>query len=98
MYRISETPPAPRPAAHRWYNRDRMAVVIEFKPHGARQWDFLGRFSASEEELLALRELLQSHDDLWAVLDRIPKGLLWDTLDVLRSEGYEARVSFVEDN
>jgi hypothetical protein len=70
-------------------------VVIEFKPHDAREWDLLGRFSASEEELLALRELLESHDDLYAVLDRIPKNsLLWDTLDMLRSEGHEARVRF----
>ena len=73
-------------------------VVIEFKAHDAREWDLLGRFSTSEEELLALRELLESHGDLYAVLDRIPKNsLLRDTLDMLHSEGHEARVRFEDD-
>jgi hypothetical protein len=41
-----------------------------------------------------VRAVLERHDDPLEALSILPKGLLWDTLDVLRLEGHPVRVRF----
>ena len=54
-------------------------------------------FSAAPDEIAALRSVLEKHEDAsYDALSILPRGLLWDTLDVLGSEGHAARVSFIE--
>lgn len=75
-----------------------MRMTIEFKRPEATAWDSLGTFSATEDEMAELRELLDGHDNPCEILDRISNRLVADALDILRADGYMARVSFPADN
>ena len=68
------------------------------RPAGKDAWETLGTFSAAPGELAALRSVIERHGDPYDALRSLPRGLLWDTLDVLRSEGHTARVTFLEDH
>lgn len=72
-------------------------VLVEFRPAGA-SWETLGTFTAAPDELAALRSVLERHDNPYDALSLLPKGLLFDTLDILRSAGHEARLAFLEDH
>jgi hypothetical protein len=72
-------------------------VLVEFRPAGA-SWETLGTFTAAPNEIAALRAVLEAHENPYQALTLLPKGLLWDTRDVLRSEGHEARLTFLEDH
>jgi hypothetical protein len=74
-----------------------MHVTIEFQKPAASRWETLGNFTASEKELTELQELLEGREDPFEVLDCITNRLIFDTLDILRSDGYRARVRFHED-
>lgn len=69
-------------------------LIIEFRTRESTAWDHLGRFTTTPAELAQLKALLADGRDPTKALDRIPKGLLWDALDILRAEGHEARVRF----
>ena len=73
-------------------------ILIEFLPHDASKWEVLGRFTATEAEIAELRALLKAHDSPYGALDRLPKGLLFDALDICRQEGHDARVTFREED
>jgi hypothetical protein len=72
-------------------------VLVEFRPAGA-SLETLGTFTAAPDELAALRSVLERHDNPYDALNILPKGLLFDTLDILRSAGHEARLAFLEDH
>jgi hypothetical protein len=72
-------------------------VLLEFRPVGA-SWERLGTFTAALDEIAALRSAIERHDNPYDALSTLSRGLLWDTLDVLRVEGHEARLTFLEDN
>jgi hypothetical protein len=72
-------------------------VIISMRRPGATASSSLGNFSASDGEIAELRELLEGREP-FEVLECIPRGLIWDALDILRSDGYEARVTFHEDH
>jgi hypothetical protein len=72
-------------------------ILIEFLPQSAKDWEVLGRFRASPEEIAQLRELLE-HKDPAAAIDTLPHGIVRDTLRIIILEhGHEARVTFLED-
>jgi hypothetical protein len=58
----------------------------------------VGTFSAAPEEITVLREVLVQHESPFDALPHLPRGLLWDTLDVIKCEGWFARVTFLEDH
>ena len=64
------------------------------KPHGSARWELLGHFTAAPAEIAALRSVLSRHEDPLEALDAMPRGLLWDALDVCRLEGHAVRVHF----
>ena len=72
-----------------------MHVAIDFCPV-AGHWERLGTFTVSTDQVRVLRELLEGRDP-YEVLDKLPKGQIFDSLDMLRSEGHDARVTFYED-
>jgi hypothetical protein len=74
-----------------------MRVLVEFRPGGA-SWERFGTFTAAPDEMAALRSVLECHDNPYDALSTLPRGLLFDTLEILRSDGHEARVSFLEDH
>jgi hypothetical protein len=74
-----------------------MHVIIETRKPGAPAWDAVGRFTASDQEIDELKTLLEGHEPL-EVLDRLPRGLLWDVLDSIRLENHEVKVTFCEDH
>jgi hypothetical protein len=71
--------------------------AIEFKKPEDERWDFLGNFTASDEEMAAARKLLKGRDDPLEVLHQLA-GILFDTMDVLKKDGYQVRVVFKEDH
>lgn len=68
-------------------------AIIEFLPAGAAEWDLLGRYSASDDELAVLRTLLENRDP-YEALSSLPPGMMRDAIDIIRSEGHAARVLF----
>jgi hypothetical protein len=72
-------------------------VLVELRKPEAATWDHVGVFAAAPEELAALRSVLSRHENPIDALPLLPRGLLWDTIDVIRAEGWLARVRFVED-
>lgn len=73
-------------------------IIVEMRPRGSESWELLGRFQASPEEIAALRGALAQHENPYDALSSMPRGLLWDTLDVCRGEGHEARVTFLKES
>jgi hypothetical protein len=73
-------------------------ILIEFLPHDVSKWEVLGRFTATEAEIDELRAVLEAHDSPYDALERLPKGLVWETLDICRQEGHDVRVSFREED
>jgi hypothetical protein len=69
-------------------------VVIEFRRAGSASWEHLGRFKTTASELADLKAHLARCANAYQLLDRIPKGLIWDTLDILKAEGHFARLRF----
>jgi hypothetical protein len=66
-----------------------------FRKPGASAWDSLGRFTASESALAALRDLLTDREPYEGLEQiRAIDQLLFDALDILREDGYEARLRF----
>jgi len=74
-------------------------ITVELQRPGEIGWDFVGSFTASESAVAALRELLKDREP-YEVLEgiRAIDQLLFDTLDIIKSEGWLARVSFLEDH
>jgi hypothetical protein len=69
-------------------------IRIEMKPQGAETWDLLGDFSTDTAEMAALRSVLARHANPFDALKELPRGLIYDTLDVCRLEGHEVRLAF----
>ena len=68
-------------------------VIIEFRRAGSTAWEHFGRYQTTASELVALKAHLARCTNAYQLLERIPKkGLIWNTLDVLKSEGHFARV------
>ncbi len=74
-----------------------MRAAIEFRKPGDDRWDFLGDFTAPPEELATARALLDGCEDPYDVIDSLSE-ILYDTLDILRKDGFLARVTFKEEN
>jgi hypothetical protein len=74
-------------------------ITVELQRPGEPGWDFVGSFTASESAIAALRELLEGREP-YEVLGgiRAIDQLLFDTLAIIKSEGWAARVSFIEDH
>ena len=71
-------------------------LLIEMRRPG-EPWEVLGRFrGASEAELSALRGVLEGREP-FDVLDKIATPLVRDALSILKEDGFEARVSFLDD-
>jgi hypothetical protein len=73
---------------------DAMGIRVEIKPSDSADWELLGNFSASKTELSALRSVLSRHENPLDALSTLPRGLLWDALDVCREEGHAVRIRF----
>ena len=72
-------------------------IIIEFRRAGSPAWEQLGRYKTTASELVDLKAHLARCTNAYQLLDRIPKkGLIWETLDVLKSEGHFARIRFPE--
>jgi hypothetical protein len=71
-----------------------MRIRVEMKPQGAASWELLGNFSASEAGLRELRSVLSWRENPLDAFSQLPKGLLWDTLDICRVEGHDVRIQF----
>ena len=70
-------------------------IIIEFRRAGSKAWEHLGRYKTSASELVALKAHLARCVNAYQLLDRIPKkGLIWETLNILKSEGRFARIRF----
>lgn len=69
-------------------------ICIEMKPQGATTWDLLGNFTADAAEMAALRSVLARHVNPYDALKELPRGLIYDTLDVCRLQGYEVKLAF----
>jgi hypothetical protein len=69
-------------------------VIIEFRRAGSISWEHLGRFKTTAAELADLRAKAARCANAYQLLDRIPKGIVWDTLDILKAEGHFARLRF----
>jgi hypothetical protein len=61
-------------------------------------WDLVGTFAASRDELSDLRGLLDGREDPYEVLDQITHRLIFDVLQIIRDDGYQARVQFLEEH
>jgi hypothetical protein len=72
-------------------------VTVEMRKPGATAWDFVGNFSATDAEIEELRGVLEGNDP-YEVLHKIKNVLIFDTLDVIRAEGCQARIQFHTDN
>jgi hypothetical protein len=69
------------------------------KPRGKAVWELLGDFSASGEELTAIRSVLSRHENALDALKALPPGtLMYDLLDVCRTDGHKVRISFIEEH
>jgi hypothetical protein len=62
------------------------------------QYDLVGHFSASQEEIAAIRAVLERHADPLDALEELPRGLVWDVLDSIKQQGWLARVTPIEDD
>src|ERR1700689_5450067 len=70
-------------------------IIIEFRRAGSKSWEHLGRYKTTASELIALKAHLAWCANAYQLLDRIPKkGLIWETLNILKSEGRFARIRF----
>ena len=70
-------------------------IIIEFRRAGSKAWEHLGRYKTTASELIALKAHLARCANAYELLDRIPKkGLIWETLNILKSEGRFARIRF----
>jgi hypothetical protein len=70
-------------------------LIIEFRTPASTEWDSsIGRLSASAKELAELKALLAGRENPYDVLDQLPKGLLFDTLESIKELGFEARIRF----
>jgi hypothetical protein len=74
-------------------------ITVELKRPGETQYHFVGRFRANETAVAALKELLAGREP-FDVLDEIRAidQLLFDTLEIIKSEGWAARVLCVEEH
>jgi uncharacterized protein (DUF934 family) len=64
-----------------------------FRKPGAEAWESLGKFSASESAIAALGELLKDREPYEALEQiRAIDQMLFDTLDILQADGFEARL------
>jgi hypothetical protein len=70
-------------------------ILIEMRRPG-EAWEVLGRFRSTEEELRALRAVLEGREP-FDVLEQIGTPLVRDALIILKEDGFEARVSYLED-
>jgi len=69
-------------------------VLIEMMAHGSKTWESLGVFTATPAEAAQIRAVMEGRDP-YDALDQLPRGtLLYDTLDMCRSEGHDVRLSF----
>jgi hypothetical protein len=75
-----------------------MHVIVELRKPEDPTWDRVGTFTAAPAEIAALREVLQRHESPFDALPFLPRGLLYDTLDIIKAEGWLARVVFLEDS
>ena len=80
--------------AARYHGCAMLHIRIEMKPQGAATWDLLGDFSTDTAEMAALRSVLARHANPYDALKELPRGLIYDTLDVCRLEGHEVRLAF----
>jgi hypothetical protein len=55
-------------------------------------------FTAARDEIASLRSVLSRQENPFDALGQLPRGLLWDTIDLIRESGWFARVSFLEDS
>lgn len=72
-------------------------VTIEMRKPGTTAWDLVGNFSATDAEIDELRDVLGGNEP-YAVLHRVKHVLIFDTLDAIREEGFQARVQFHDDH
>jgi hypothetical protein len=72
-------------------------VTIHMKKPDATVWDSVGNFSGTEEEISELRQLLEGRRSPFEVMGEITNQLIWDTLDIIKSDGYQARIEFHTD-
>ena len=73
------------------------ALRILFKKPTDTAWDSLGRFTATPEEHAELTAILARHENPFDALPHLPRGLLWDSLDVLREGGYVVKLEVTAD-
>jgi hypothetical protein len=73
-------------------------VLIELRRPEDSTWDRVGVFSAAPDEIAALRSVLSRHENPFDALGQLPAGIVFDTLDIIRAEGWFARVSLLEDH
>jgi hypothetical protein len=73
-------------------------VIIEFKRAESTAWQRLSSLTPSAPELAELKAALDGRKDPYEILDRLAKGTAWDTLDVLRDDGFMLRVLFPENH
>ena len=73
------------------------ALRILFKKPTDTAWDSLGTFKATPEEFTELKEIIERHENSLDALEELPRGLLWDALDVLRESNYVVKVEIAED-
>jgi hypothetical protein len=74
-------------------------IRVEMKPQGSENWELLGTYTANDAaELAVLRSILHRHENPVDALKELPPGLIYDLIDVVRLEGHQARISFVEEH
>jgi len=74
-------------------------IVVMFRKPGVAAWDTsLGKFTASENVITALAELLAEREPYEALEQiRAIDQLLFDTLDILKADGFEVRLQCDDD-
>jgi hypothetical protein len=70
-------------------------LLIAIRPAGKTEFETLGRCNAEPSELSILRASIREHANPLAAIDRLPPGLLRDTLEVCRDDGHEVRITEV---
>jgi hypothetical protein len=73
-------------------------VLVEHRRQEDSTWDRVGVFAAAPEEIVALRSVLSRYENPFDALSQLPAGIVFDTLDIIKAEGWLARVSFLEDH
>jgi hypothetical protein len=75
---------------------DAVHLMIEMKRPEATKWEVLGQLTDCPEHVLAeLRDLLEGQAP-FEVMHQDTHQLVFDVLDVLKADGFQARIRFFE--